>query len=465
MSKWFSNYLRLLVLMLLPFGCSSQPSNDLWLIINARIVDTDKKDLMPEDALVVENGLIKQLAQTAKALKTYRNKIDASKIIDAKEGYLIPGLFDLHIHNRGENEMVLKQFLCAGITTVRNMNGADAGKDHLAIAAQIEEGQLWGPRYFTATPYIEQMINEGPGIKSLLSDYQSQGYQGVKIHDNMPRETYHNLLSACEALGFPIYGHAQRDKTLSESLKLQEIVHAEEFLYITDTSRWHEQAYLDSLVGVVKKSGVTVTPTLGIYGIIRRYFDEAFMNSPARFPFFEYVDPEQRRRFLEQNYYLQSISNPQIFDYIHQMYGLRLNTQEEVKAFAGAQFEKNYRRLQLLVAKMAQAGVPLLAGSDSFGLLPQGFGLHLELQELQKAGLSPGEVLKAATLNAAQFMKLPKLGAIREGNTADFVILENNPLDDISATLSFRGLYHRRKYYDEHFLRGQLKEIKTLFNR
>ncbi len=90
-----------------------------------------------------------------------------------------------------------------------------------------------------------------------------------------------------------------------------------------------------------------------------------------------------------------------------------------------------------IIARLHRAGVPLLAGTDAppgVGIVP-GMSLHRELGRFVAAGLSPLEALQTATINPARFLeKTGELGSIEAGKTADLVLLDANPLDDIANT-------------------------------
>ena len=85
-----------------------------------------------------------------------------------------------------------------------------------------------------------------------------------------------------------------------------------------------------------------------------------------------------------------------------------------------------------------EAGVQILAGSDAGPGAPLGQALHGELANLVQAGLSPMETLIASTSSAAKRLHIPDIGTIVAGNRADIVLLEADPLADISNTRKIR---------------------------
>ena len=95
-----------------------------------------------------------------------------------------------------------------------------------------------------------------------------------------------------------------------------------------------------------------------------------------------------------------------------------------------------------LVERMHRAGVPIAAGTDTpISFAAPGYSLHSELEMLVRAGLSPLEALRSATLRPAEFFGLAsEMGTVEEGRLADLVLLSQNPLDDISNTRSVEGV-------------------------
>jgi imidazolonepropionase-like amidohydrolase len=119
-----------------------------------------------------------------------------------------------------------------------------------------------------------------------------------------------------------------------------------------------------------------------------------------------------------------------------------------------------------ITAEMQRSGVGILAGTDAAGpgqpnVIP-GFGLHDELELLVKAGLTPIDALRAATINAARFFgQQNSSGTVEPGNRADIVVLDANPLDDIRHTRQIRAVVASGRYFDRAALHGVLEDAKA----
>jgi len=115
-----------------------------------------------------------------------------------------------------------------------------------------------------------------------------------------------------------------------------------------------------------------------------------------------------------------------------------------------------------VVSRMHRAGVRILAGTDAPWLVVPGFSLHDELILLVKAGLTPADALRGATLDTAQFLGLQHLlGTVEKGKVADLVLLDANPLEDIRNTQKIRGVFMQGHYFDRQALDGLLQKVET----
>ena len=125
---------------------------------------------------------------------------------------------------------------------------------------------------------------------------------------------------------------------------------------------------------------------------------------------------------------------------------------------------RNFEHSQHLVGEMNRAGVKIIAGTDVLNpFCFPGFSLHDELQLLVESGLSPMEALQAATRNAAEFSgRLDLLGTVQTGKLADLVLLDANPLDNISNTSKISTVILNGRVYDRDSLDDMLKGAKEM---
>ena len=110
------------------------------------------------------------------------------------------------------------------------------------------------------------------------------------------------------------------------------------------------------------------------------------------------------------------------------------------------------------VLALKAAGVKFGLGDDTGatnGSFYFGFGSHLEMASMVEAGLTPAEAIAAATRNSAEILKLERLGTVAAGKSADFIVLDANPLDDINNTRRISAVYLRGSAVDRAALRAK----------
>jgi len=191
------------------------------------------------------------------------------------------------------------------------------------------------------------------------------------------------------------------------------------------------------------KNGTSQTPTLAILDGFAHELDAESINDP-------------RRRFVPKSwtanwdprviYYLQDLS-PAGYEVLHQRMRMLLT---------------RYRKL---VGDMHRAGVELLAGTDTnpFNPVLPGWGLHQELALLAESGLTPMEALQTATRNPARYFGiLDETGTIEEGKSADLVLLDADPLEDIQNTQKIVGVMSRGHYYSRSDLDAMLERAAAV---
>ena len=93
--------------------------------------------------------------------------------------------------------------------------------------------------------------------------------------------------------------------------------------------------------------------------------------------------------------------------------------------------------------KLSDAGIPIVMGTDSGATAArfEGYFEHLEMQMMAESGMSPKEILMAATGSAARMLKLNDIGTLEKGKWADIVVYDKNPLEDIHNTESISAVY------------------------
>lgn len=439
-----------LLLLLAPWALSllsapSSSANDrVVAFVNVNVIPMDQDRLLIGQTVIVRRDRIVYIGPADKA------QVPATALrIPGNGRYLIPGLADMHIHlwkEEATNLAILQLLVANGVTTALNMEGIP---EHLELRRRIAEGRLLAPTLFTTGPYISEtsVIKETPTPEEVEREVVAQklaGYDFIKIHGSFTREAYQRLFQVARREGIRVIGHLPRNLGIQVAFEEHQdmIAHAEEYLNgyfkhdfqapsaLTDLEA--QQNYYARMAEEVapiaratSKAQVWVTPTLTIfYGIAPQV--EGNLRSVLARPEVKYIPPN-------------------IYSVLWQPG--RNQYEKKDKALAPV-LKLQSSLLSKLVRSLQQTGVPLLSGTDSpVCCLVPGFSLHDELKNMVAAGLTPYEALRTSTANPATFLgACEEFGTIAVGKRADLVLLEANPLKDISNTSKQAGVMLRGRW-------------------
>jgi imidazolonepropionase-like amidohydrolase len=463
-------------LICLLVGCDvAAPKQSVLAITHVNVIDATGAGVKPDSMVLLEGDRITALGNSS----TVHPPTDAV-VVDATGKYLIPGLWDMHVHWYQENYLPL--FIANGVTGVRMMWGYPI---HHAWKKQIERGSLLGPRMYLASTLVDGPNPIWPG--SFVASSATEGREAVKqakadkadfvkVYSLLPRDAYFAIADEARKLQIPFAGHVPISVTAEEaaaagqmsiehltgilpacSSREAELLKAAQNFLAENATNNAARAYMAhamrenkialetysadkaaALFSALKQNGTWQCPTFTVLRLFTLATNPAITND-ARL---KYMPPEMRSEW-------------------NGMTSSRLkNSSAKYAALGEAYFQKHLE----IVGAMQHAGVSILAGTDTGNpyCMP-GFSLHDELAFLVQAGLTPMEALQAATLNAARFMGREKdLGTITTGKLADLVLLDANPLDDIANTRKIAAVIYNGKMFPRTSLDEMLNKVKTL---
>ena len=463
----------------LPGSVHAAAVQDADFVFNhVNVVPMNRNVVQRDKSVVVRDGVIIAIVDGRTAGR-YRS----AKHIDGNGNFLMPGLSDMHAHLRMPPQDFFDLNLAAGVTTVFNMGLGDGGGDidHLALRASIEAGTMDAPRYLVSGPQLESWtIKSLDDVNKALQETTERRYDAIKIHGDFAPDLYNALIAGARERGFRIRGHGQHMMPLAQTLRMDCVEHVEELLYISRdasfgqvakfgaedngnnhhflTSYYHNMsrlkgnAYRAEVVKDVADSGIYWTPTIIIYSIIPVYISDDSFASLANDPRLKYLPESMRRESLDKDRNEYRVGLAPVFSTFLESVGDRSSLKDH--------FGQNMTTLLTLTKELHDAGVPLMTGSDAFGALVPGFAQHQEMELFIKAGLTPYETLKAATVNPAKYLgEYNHAGSIEVGKRADFILLGANPLDNIQNAGDVRGVFTHGKWYSPKDLKTRLDRV------
>jgi hypothetical protein len=454
-------------------GPSSTPQS--LVLIHVTVIDTTGAPAQPDMTVVIIGDRIEGIANS----ETVRPPENA-EIVDATGKFLIPGLWDMHVHWYDKDYLPL--FIANGVTGVRQMFGAP---EHYEWRKEIEAGKLVGPHMLIASPIVDgpkpvwpgsiAVSNASEGRRAVIEIKQS-GADFVKVYSLLPRDAYFAIADESKKEGIPFEGHVPDSISVEEASNAGQktIEHLTGVLNACSSReaelrglvqkaedqppsarfagpKYRERQELalgtysperaEILFGELKKNQTWQCPTLTVLRSFAYSDAPSFTNDP-------------RLKYIPRD--IASSWDPKADIY------LKVKTADD-----WALSKKVFRKELEIVGAMQHAGVQILAGTDTLNpFCFPGFSLHDELGLLVQSGLTPMQALQAATLHPARFLGREKdLGTIASGKIADLVLLDANPLDDIANTRKLSAVVFGGKLLSRASLDEMLAKIEVLARR
>lgn len=412
------------------------PSPQTFVITHVTIIDTRGGPITRDMIVVIRGNRIIAIGKS----RTIRVQRDA-RVINATGKFLIPGLWDMHTHigdDDFDKTATLRLFIVNGITGIRIMNGAPA---HQLWRQAIKRGELSGPRMIIASRIIDGpnsflsavKVNNADEARAAVRKAKEEGADFIKVHDTLSRDAYFAIVDEARRLGLPVAGHVPAAITAKEAAEAGQ-KSIEHFTGLSEAET--DTVKADLLIRIFKQHHTWVCPTI----IMRNNYAILDDQSLAKDPRLQYVKPSWKNSWLGMT-----------------------NGAAKLPANEWTARRETVQREQALILRFQQAGVGILAGTDSSNpyVMP-GFSLHDELRLLVHSGLTPMQALQVATLNPAKFFnQLASSGSVEKGKFADLVLLDANPLEDIRNTTKISGVVVDGRFLDRKELDSILAEISA----
>lgn len=436
------------------------PKGDL-VITNARVFDARSGEVSEPREIVVRGNRIVHVGQALslsglahegqpERLAHEGQPERLSYVIDAAGKVVLPGLWDMHTHLSDVDGLL---HIAAGVTSVR-----DLGNDPdslLALKQKIEAGEAVGPRIVLAG------VIDGPGpfkaptnvlasneaeAKKAIDFYVERKHEGIKIYSSVKPELVPFMTRYAHDHGLRVSGHVPAGMTASQAVDAgyDEIQHVNMLFLnfmpdVTETrtpARFTEPAKrgadLDlgseevrAFIAKLKARGVVVDPTISVFE--NMFTARLGTPSPSYAMIADRMPAQVRRWFVTGG-----LPVPDGMD---------------------ERYRASYQRMLEMVAALYNGGVTIVAGTDGLA----GFTLHRELELYVQAGLAPRDVLRIATLTAAQVAKRDHdLGTIEPGKLADFILVDGDPTRNISDVRRVVTVVKDGKVFEAGEIYGEL---------
>ncbi|UJP63637.1 amidohydrolase family protein [Mongoliitalea daihaiensis] len=439
------------------FACSS-PSHDL-LITNVNVIDVVTGEVLPNRTVAIDGDEITAI---------YNKTIKPSKgteVVDGTDKYLIPGLWDMHVHNNWNYEDTNDLMLANGITGAREMWGnmailrkmieeRAAGKPIIDIysAGVLTDG---APKIWPSSAEV----TDPTAAEALVRCQVRAGADFIKVYSRLDSACFFTIGKTATELGVPFSGHVPEAVPIFDALAAGMLT--SEHLYGLHQLGISEQEnkQLDSLFEVgnqfeafrrelkffnssvmkekLQKSDLSkhwFSPTMVTMRGFRSMQDSVFTSDPriSYLPNYMTEDWKPRRTMGSQR----------------MMPSLALMQQL---------YQNDFQILTILIESKAQ----IIAGTDypNPWAFP-GFSMHDELEIYVQAGMTPLQAIQTATLNPAKVMNNDRIGSVEKGRLASLVLLNSNPLEDINAVRDIESVILRGKIFNRVELDDMLANAK-----
>lgn len=431
-------------------AAAQAPERGSFAFTNVNVVPMDSERVLEDQTVVVEDGRITALGPAAEA-----EVPPGATEIDGRGRYLMPGLSEMHGHipstnANGEAEDVLMLFLAGGATTVRGMQGHAS---QLELRQRVADGEIVGPRLWLAAPSMRgNNVPDAETAERLVREAKDQGFDLLKVHEGLSAEAYDAIVRTATELDIPWGGHVSINVGVPGALAARQstIDHLDDYLdamqpadspALNATGRDRNRLLalnadatkIPELARATREAGVAVVPTQILWEVLRGARDPAPL-----------VDRPENR-YMDRN---------TVATWAERMAASYANADREA-----AMREAELR--QMLLKAMYDEGVAVLMGTDA----PQvfsvpGFSLHRELPLMVESGMTPYEVLRTGTVNVARFLGIEdEAGTVAVGRNADLLLLEANPLDDITAVAANAGVMIDGRWLSADYIADALEAI------
>jgi tetratricopeptide (TPR) repeat protein len=428
-------------------------------VIGADVIPMDTERVLVNQVVVVENGVIQSIGDA-----TTMTIPDGIRKIDGSGRYLMPGLADLHVHIRNDDELV--NYVAWGVTTVMHLGGTGQPGVHLRqYRDEVRSGMRFGPNIYATDRVLDGDPAIATGAHSIRSEedarrivrkLKTDGFDFVKIYNNVSQPVFDAIVDEAGRQGLAVIGHIPRnfDPLVALSSGQDAVAHTEELFFTyfggprsTENMVRNYEPDLETLpelVAVMKANNVAIMPDLCFTFSNLLMWDS--LDHVWGDPEFPYLHPVTASMWQAGN----------------------INRRAHIENFI-LRGQWKYNLIQRLTRAFQSAGILQVIGTDAslVGLYP-GKAAHRELTEFIKAGLSNFDALSIGSRNAGYFVrryidKDARFGQVLPGYRADLVLLDENPLDDVRNARKITGVAVNGRYFGKSEIDRRRADLRSRY--
>jgi hypothetical protein len=448
--------------LILSGGCAviaqTHPQNTTS-ITHVTVVDVASGKEMPDQTVVLQGERILSVVAFDSA------NPPQGQVIDAHSKFLIPGLWDMHVHIQDLEDLPL--YIANGVTGVRLMFGSKHTPSLRAKIAAVAAAPevIFGSAIVDGDPPVWEgsiIIRKPDDARRTVDEIKADGADFVKIYNDIPRDAYFALAEEARKQNIPFVGHLPYGVRASEASdagqrsiehldgiaiacskheqniikELHPLHYIEKMNLVAEAFRTFDAAQCQALFAQFRRNGTWQVPTLTVHRGMA-FLNDGHFTSDARLA---YMSGDVRYRWQPQNDF-------------------------RFRRWPPAEFELHrglFNADKKMVGLMCRAGGPLLAGTDAMNpFCFPGFSLHDELALLVESGLTPLAALQSATIRPAEFLgRTEEFGRVAPGKRADLVLLSADPLTSIHNSTQIQAVWLHGKYFDRTALDRLLEDAK-----
>lgn len=429
------------------FNDENLPPAD-YAIANVHVIPMNQDTVLENYTVLIEGDRIVQVAPAS--------EVDISLGTTTIEGtgkYLIPGLAEMHGHvpptdpdpnapayfDEEYVESTLFLYVSNGITTVRGMLGYP---NQLKLKDKVNSGELIGPNLYLAGPSFNgNTISAPEEARKRAIQQKEEGWDLLKIHPGLTLEEYDAMAETAHEIGIHFGGHVPEEVGIVHAIESGQLTidHIDGYVaYLHSFEEPEREQKMAEIIQMTKDHGVWIVPTQALWETIIGAADYDAMKQYEELKYIPKTVKENYFNFADNPVSSYTIGNPE------------------------DQAELRRRLLQ----EMNKAGVKILMGTDAPQLFSvPGFSIHRELPHMKAAGMTNFEILLSGTKNVGEyFADWDDFGTIAEGQRADLVLMNGNPLEELSHIQNHSGVMVQGNWYSREMIDKKLAEIEDYYS-